>query len=280
MYAHQVIETLKISKFHQKPLFNTNVVIKELRQAICFNLKEPAILMNSLGLLDKGKNIHNYDADLFIPPFDRVWIDTNDISGGNITKIGCLVLNLSGNNKYLIYCFEFIKNEFWHINPTGIEVTINPKQNEIICTQVLFFQKEALALKEWEYYEELSHICLGLARCLFMFLSCKNITTQDNEPPLKLNKKRKKTGKQELFTYKTLIIKPTGKKQESQQAQGLWDNRVHLCRGHFKEYTAEKPLFGRVTGRFWWQPSVRGNVKEGVVMKDYKIDATKSNKQM
>jgi hypothetical protein len=107
--------------------------------------------------------------------------------------------------------------------------------------------------------------------CFCSFLSCKNLSAIDNEPPLKLNKKRIKSGKQPLFTYKTLVIKPTGKKQESQASQGLWDNRIHLCRGHFKKYTADKPLFGRITGRFWWQPSVRGNKEKGVVMKDYKI---------
>jgi hypothetical protein len=108
--------------------------------------------------------------------------------------------------------------------------------------------------------------------CAFCsFLSCKNITTIDNPPPEKLNKKRAKKGKCPLFTYKTLVIKPTGKKQASQEAQGLWENRVHLCRGHFKTYTEENPLFGKLTGRYWWQPSVRGNKKKGVVMKVYKF---------
>lgn len=110
--------------------------------------------------------------------------------------------------------------------------------------------------------------------CSFcMFFSCKNIGTETVEPPAKLNKARKKKGKLPLFTYKTLVIKPTGKKQES-IPKHLWGNRVHLCRGHFKTYTKEKPLFGRLTGRYWWQPSVRGNKKLGVVHKDYKIEAT------
>jgi hypothetical protein len=106
---------------------------------------------------------------------------------------------------------------------------------------------------------------------LLKLLDSKNISTVNNLPPEKLNKKRIKSGKQPLFTYKTLIIKPTGKMQEAQAAQGLWDNRIHLCRGHFKEYTKERPLFGRITGRFWWQPSVRGNKEKGVVMKDYVV---------
>jgi hypothetical protein len=104
-----------------------------------------------------------------------------------------------------------------------------------------------------------------------ILLSCKNISTIDNNAPEKLNKKRKKSFKCPLFTYKTLVIKPTGKSQRAEEVQGLWENRLHLCRGHFKTFTEEKPLFGRVTGRFWWQPSARGNKNKGIVMKDYKI---------
>jgi hypothetical protein len=48
-------------------------------------------------------------------------------------------------------------------------------------------------------------------------------------------------------------------------------NRVHLCHGHFKNYTEGNPLFGKYTGRYWWQPFVRGNKKKGVVMKDYLV---------
>lgn len=113
---------------------------------------------------------------------------------------------------------------------------------------------------------------LKALNAVLMFLNCRNIETIDNPPPEKLNKKRKKKGKQPLFTYKTLVIKPTGKQQQS-VPRHLWENRIHLCRGHFKTYTAEAPLFGKYTGRYWWQPSVRGRSKDGVVMKDYQVEA-------
>lgn len=104
------------------------------------------------------------------------------------------------------------------------------------------------------------------------FLDCKNIGTIDILPPEKLNKKRVKKGNCPFFIYKTLVIKSIGKKQAQNEAQGLWENRVHLCRGHFKTYTKDAPLFGKYIGRYWWQPSVKGNKKKGVVIKDYKLD--------
>lgn len=114
--------------------------------------------------------------------------------------------------------------------------------------------------------------CLNLA---LMLLSCKNIETEQIKAPMKLNKKRQKKGKLPIFTYKTLVLKPMGKKQES-IPKNLWENRIHLCRGHFKTYTDEKPLFGKYTGRFWWQPSVRGRNKDGVIHKDYQLETTET----
>lgn len=107
--------------------------------------------------------------------------------------------------------------------------------------------------------------------CFVNILNCKNVTAVENTHKKKLSHKKGKT-KPEFFTYKTLALKPTGKKQENQASKGLWDNRIHLCRGHFKTYTKDNPLFGRIVGTYWWQPSIRGNKKKGVVMKDYVME--------
>jgi hypothetical protein len=106
-------------------------------------------------------------------------------------------------------------------------------------------------------------------KCI-MLLNCKNIGTETVPAPIKLNTKRKKAGKQPLFSYHTLVIKPVGKRQES-IPRHLWNNAVHLQRGHFKTYTEKAPLFGSIVGRFWWQPHVRGQNNKRVVMKDYVI---------
>lgn len=45
--------------------------------------------------------------------------------------------------------------------------------------------------------------------------------------------------------------------------------RLHLCRGHIKEYTSDRPLFGRYIGMVWCPAHVRGDLSNGVVIKDY-----------
>lgn len=105
-----------------------------------------------------------------------------------------------------------------------------------------------------------------------LLLSCKNIITEKILAPEALNKKRRKAGKQELFDYHVLnVVLPSKKRGYQEATEPLSHNRVHLCRGHFKEYTAEHPLFGHYIGLYWWQPYVRGQNKKGIVMKDYSI---------
>ena len=48
---------------------------------------------------------------------------------------------------------------------------------------------------------------------------------------------------------------------------------LHLCRGHFKTFTADAPLLGRATGTYFWAPHIRGTQNEGVVIKDYRVQA-------
>lgn len=107
---------------------------------------------------------------------------------------------------------------------------------------------------------------------LFSIINCKNIELLDNPAPERLNNSRIKKNKLPLCSYYTIAIKAVSRKDQDKKLKGLWDNRVHLCRGHFKTYTEEKPLFGKIVGRFWWQASVRGNPKEGMIVKDYEID--------
>ena len=112
------------------------------------------------------------------------------------------------------------------------------------------------------------------AICSFLILlNCKNIRTEKHYPSDRLNKRRIKDGKLPLFTYHTLRLDPLStktrascKKDGSQQPQ-----RLHFCRGHFKEFTTERPLFGKLTGLYWWEPQVRGNKKLGIIAKDYEV---------
>jgi hypothetical protein len=66
-----------------------------------------------------------------------------------------------------------------------------------------------------------------------------------------------------------------GQKDAPRDANGGKDGislakALHICRGHFKNFD-DKPLFGKLTGTYWWQPHVRGTAEAGIVEKDYRI---------
>ena len=294
MYAHKAIEDLKMlmsiaeKKNEMHELFDKLIpLIKESQKF-------------HLGSVDKNSLIEKYSgARLFDDPaqekvrlpYQNIWIDWND----NNSKPFCdlqaqkvyikkyavhiYTLNERYYNIFLYYYNEemqmrgFPVNNAWTISPIFLNLHYcDEHKNFIVRASSLsaadrFLTENVVRVMAQEANRELTVINMFLD-----LLTCKNIDTIDHEPPAKLNKSRKKKGKCPIFTYKTLVIKPTSKKQKEQEAQGLWNNRIHLCRGHFKEYTEEKPLFGKFTGRYWWQPSVRGKNKKGVVMKDYKVE--------
>ena len=62
------------------------------------------------------------------------------------------------------------------------------------------------------------------------------------------------------------ILRTEGQSQSTGIKQGL-----HICRGHFKDYTRGRGLFGRFKGLYWWDSQVRGTAEKGIVVKDYRV---------
>jgi hypothetical protein len=103
------------------------------------------------------------------------------------------------------------------------------------------------------------------------FLNCKNIETAVVPQSGHQVKKLRKHGSPRL-TRRTLVIHPQGKRYEGGPTGTGGKRRQHMARGHFKTYTDEAPLFGRVVGTFWWSPQMRGSKHLGAVEKDYRVD--------
>ena len=93
------------------------------------------------------------------------------------------------------------------------------------------------------------------------FLHCKNVTLVDNVVDAPLAKKwASKHGGQRPVAYKTLIIEPLKailRKEGRAHEHGL-QKALHICRGHFADYTGGRGLFGKYHGKFWIPSVVRG----------------------
>jgi hypothetical protein len=109
-------------------------------------------------------------------------------------------------------------------------------------------------------------------------INCKNIVTRTNIPAKKLNKARKKRGKNPMIEFKTIHIDPN-QKTVAQAATcnpptGATRKRGPR-RGHVKDYRKGKGLFGRTKGVFYFGPQLSGDASKGICLPEYTVDEKK-----
>lgn len=114
---------------------------------------------------------------------------------------------------------------------------------------------------------------IGLLFCVG-FLNCSNVGTI--EAPAAGSRaelrRRDREGLPPLVKFKTVVVRPHLSKSSKPGDGSGRQTAMHVCRGHFRRYTPEKPLFGKVVGTFWVQAHVRGTAERGVVVHDYKVE--------
>lgn len=104
------------------------------------------------------------------------------------------------------------------------------------------------------------------------FLHCKNVTTAQVDP-CHLKGKKKASIPCQRAHYHTLNIHPMReilRREGNQESTGL-KNALHICRGHFRDYSQGRGLFGKHKGLYWVAQHLRGSSQYGVVVKDYMI---------
>lgn len=121
--------------------------------------------------------------------------------------------------------------------------------------------------------KEMTYKIMAISLKAISLMNCRNIELVDHQPDPIISRQYQQHFGQPLTTYKTLRIKPIGKRYESntesKEYQGLMP--LHLRRGNFAHYTEDAPLFGKYTGTFWRPATAVGESKNGIVVKDYEI---------
>ena len=104
------------------------------------------------------------------------------------------------------------------------------------------------------------------------FMNCKNVTRLEKRE-VSSPKAVKRQNAPPFIKYYILDINPMKEVLRTEghsESIGL-KKALHICRGHFATYTAEKPLFGKYVGMFHRPDHVRGSAEKGVVVKDYNV---------
>lgn len=131
------------------------------------------------------------------------------------------------------------------------------------------FPESAIGSAKRFFWESMFPVMLAVG-----FMNCKNVLLSKVEPDARLNRLRKKAGLKPFLRYHTINIEPMKRVLKAEggiETEGL-RKALHIVRGHFMRYTPERPLFGKHAGTFWAPSHVRGSLKEGVVVSDYRVN--------
>lgn len=149
----------------------------------------------------------------------------------------------------------------WKLGPNGKYV---PEDNvgRLPATRIRFPDDPArpgvmppLAEHVWIYaYAATSTLAMTLG-----LLQCKNVDEIDNAPQPRLSHVNRQKYGRALTSYSSLDIRRVtdALERDGRIEQDGLVAALHRCRGHFKTYRADAPLFGRLTGQFWWQAQER-----------------------
>jgi hypothetical protein len=127
-------------------------------------------------------------------------------------------------------------------------------------------------VRDWIVRSLMGHV-FGPMLFAISLMHCKNVHVQPVDPPERLSRKHERKHGHPLTRYHVLEIAPMRRILDTEgeaQTKGL-GHALHICRGHFKTFTEDAPLFGRHVGTYWWPAQVRGSAEDSVVEKDYRI---------
>ena len=193
------------------------------------------------------------------------------------------------NEKYILY-FTSIRKDFYRKNKHSLHYEDRVLESmKIECSYVIELDNISLKVidaryidekrtehdysdNDWEKIEINCIIDASLIYHFLLFLSCRNVRASRKSPDKKIQKKREKTGKKPLVSFYVLEVESTkSETTEKSKSQGKWTNRVHLCRGHVKHYSKEKPHVSGFVGNMWCPPHIKGDKSKGEIVKEYSI---------
>lgn len=247
---HDLIENMKNGNFWE-PTFQKRInqlsedqfecIYSAAHQAVCFDLGDTS----SMPFL---KTI----PELFRLPYPVVWMESTLPADYGV--LGMLAMEAHGKDKPTVFVLNKRLGVAWQLVGYA-SVFIDTEE-----VRVSAVGSNGLESEEKYIYDA----CVYLSRFL-MALNCVNTTVIEHPAPKLINAKRKKKGKQPLFSYWTLHL--PNESDGDRITKGTHESpRVHLRRGHVRQYSP-----GKYT---WVQAAVVGNKSLGIVGKDYRFDAS------
>lgn len=224
-----------------------------------------------------------------------MWFEYNGLSVGlpSSDQFGCLI------------SIDFFRDGFKAKKWEEID-NIHPDTEWILRTQYYCRNNEGYGTSDWIYFYEVNyegqmldhrimpnfergpdlaedytpdetqklkwHEEIIVALTAICFAHCKGTEIEEHQPTRQVRRAAERAGKP-VFTFHTIDIHPARQvlRTEGKITENGIAKALHICRGHFAHYTADKPLFGKYTGTFYRPMHIRGSAEKGIVGKDYRI---------
>jgi hypothetical protein len=105
----------------------------------------------------------------------------------------------------------------------------------------------------------------------FSLLNAKNIVREPVHPApqSRASRRRGDLAPHRYHVLRVAVPSVSRTRGESSPDSGA-SVAIHWVRGHFKRYAPQRPLFGRLTGMYWWQHHLAGRAPR-LVEKDYRL---------
>ncbi len=221
------------------------------------------------------KEIKYYELPNLAPPYPEMWFEWRDADQDDMAVYARTQKTADGW-VYFLFCFTNIKN-FMGLHPLYLMFQV-PASGKIKTGEGLglsYYADQLLesvpAMEIENLITDLNNNIIGMMLFAVSLMHCKNIVEVEKggkNPNIKNRRHRSKGTKHYVLD---VIPSRNIKRTEYEQPAGGIQQRLHFRRGHFKEYTVEKPLFGKYTGTFWWEAHAAGSTDIGEVRKDYRI---------
>lgn len=104
-------------------------------------------------------------------------------------------------------------------------------------------------------------------------MHCKNVQTSVMKPEVKQSQRHQRRHGNPLTRYHVLDVRPVTRALDTDgdaKRDGI-GAALHRCRGHFKTFRPDAPLFGKLTGQYWWNAHQRGDRRNGAIKAAYRV---------
>jgi hypothetical protein len=216
------------------------------------------------------------------PPYPATWLEwTKGNTPGGATTCGMLIHEHEDPAGGSLLEFFMLSarpdTEIMRCNTIGY---VHLNSDGLMDSQIIKLsdgQRISLGEAMQQKSEMLKSFCGAISVCLVALgiINCKNVRTEETgQVTLARSGSEKRRGiPARKIKYHTIQLPGGGTRADGKG--GHRATAIHRVRGHFKTFTAEKPLLGQHVGTYWWGWQVRGKAENGIVVSDYSLEGAK-----